>query len=311
MSNRTQKTGHKIWHNGQLVAWEDATLHVMSHALHYGSSVFEGIRAYSTPKGPAIFRLNAHLQRLFDSARLYRMQIPFTEAEISAACHQVMKVNGLKAAYLRPIVYLGAGQLGVVPSPDTPVEVAVAGLEWGPYLGDDALEAGVDCCVSSWTRLAPNTIPTMAKAGGNYLSSQLIAAEARRHGYVEAIALDTRGFLSEGPGENVFVIKDGVIHTTPLAASILPGITRDSVIALAQDLGYVVQEHDMLREFLYLADEIFFTGTAAEITPIKSVDGLDVGDGKRGPLTAALQRAFFGLFNGETEDTHGWLELVG
>jgi len=298
-----------IWFNGELVPWEKATVHVMTHALHYGSSVFEGIRCYNTPKGPAIFRLAPHTRRLFDSAKIYRMELPYTPGQISDACQAVVRENGLENAYLRPLVWRGYGEIGVFPLKN-PVEVMVAAIEWGTYLGADALETGVDVAVSSWTRVAPNTLPAMAKAGGNYLSSQLIVMEAQRHGYVEGIALDINGNLSEGSGENLFVIRDGVIFTPPFTAALLPGITRDTIMTLARHLGYEVREQNLPREALYLADELFFTGTAAEVSPIRSVDGITVGAGKRGPITTAIQQAFFGLFNGETEDRWGWVEYV-
>jgi branched-chain amino acid aminotransferase len=298
-----------IWMNGELVPWESATVHVMSHALHYGSSVFEGIRAYSTPAGPAIFRLQPHLRRLFDSAKIYRMEIPYTAEQLSAACRAVVADNGLASAYLRPLAWRGYGSIGVNPLA-APVETMIAAIEWGAYLGEEALEQGVDVCVSSWTRLAPNTMPSMAKAGGNYLSSQLIVMEAARHGYAEGIALDVNGMLSEGSGENLFVIRDSVIFTPPVTAAILPGITRDTVLTLAREAGYEIREQNLPREALYLADELFFTGTAAEVSPIRSVDGITVGAGKRGPITTVLQQAFFGLFSGETEDKWGWLEPV-
>jgi branched-chain amino acid aminotransferase len=298
-----------IWFNGELVPWENATVHVMTHALHYGSSVFEGVRCYNTSKGPAVFRLAPHTRRLFDSAKIYRMELPYSQAQISDACKAVVRENGLSSAYLRPLVWRGYGELGVMPLKN-PVEVMVAAVEWGAYLGAEALENGVDVAVSSWTRMAPNTLPAMAKAGGNYLSSQLIVMEAQRHGYAEGIALDTNGNLSEGSGENLFVIRDGVIFTPPLTAALLPGITRDTIITLAHELGHEVREQNLPREALYLADELFFTGTAAEVSPIRSVDGITIGAGKRGPITTAVQKAFFGLFNGETEDEWGWLEYV-
>jgi branched-chain amino acid aminotransferase len=298
-----------IWFNGELVPWENATVHVMTHALHYGSSVFEGVRCYNTPKGPAVFRLTPHTRRLFDSAKIYRMELPYSQAQISDACKAVVRENELKSAYLRPLVWRGYGEIGVMPLKN-PVEVMVAAIEWGAYLGADALENGVDVAVSSWTRMAPNTLPSMAKAGGNYLSSQLIVMEAQRHGYAEGIALDTNGNLSEGSGENLFVIRDGVINTPPLTAALLPGITRDTILTLARELGYEVREQNLPREALYLADELFFTGTAAEVSPIRSVDGITIGAGKRGPITTAVQKAFFGLFDGETEDRWGWLEYV-
>jgi branched-chain amino acid aminotransferase len=298
-----------IWFNGELVPWENATVHVMTHALHYGSSVFEGIRAYSTPRGPAVFRLAPHTRRLFDSAKIYRMELPYDKDQINEACKAVVRENGLKSAYLRPLVWRGYGEIGVMPLKN-PVEVMVAAIQWGTYLGADALENGVDVAVSSWNRVAPNTLPAMAKAGGNYLSSQLIVMEAQRHGYVEGIALDINGNLSEGSGENLFVIRDNVIFTPPLTAALLPGITRDSIITLAREFGYEVREQNLPREALYLADELFFTGTAAEVSPIRSVDGITIGAGKRGPITEAIQKTFFGLFNGETEDRWGWLEYV-
>ncbi len=298
-----------IWFNGELVPWERATVHVMTHALHYGSSVFEGIRCYSTPKGPALFRLAPHTRRLFDSAKIYRFELPYSQEQISEACKSVVRENGLTSAYLRPLVWRGYGEIGVFPLKN-PVEVMVAAIEWGAYLGADALENGVDVAVSSWARVAPNTLPAMAKAGGNYLSSQLIVMEAHRHGYTEGIALDVSGNLSEGSGENLFVIRDGVIFTPPITAALLPGITRDTIMTLARQLGYEVREQNLPREALYLADELFFTGTAAEVSPIRSVDGITVGAGRRGPITTAIQQAFFGLFSGETEDRWVWLEYV-
>ncbi len=298
-----------IWHKGKLVPWKEATIHVMSHALHYGSSIFEGIRVYDTAEGPAFLRLEDHLKRFFGSAKIYRMNMPLDLEGLTAACHEVVRVNGLKAAYVRPIAFRGYGAITVYGSPD-PAEVAVAAFPWGAYLGEEAREKGVDVGVSSWTRLAPNTLPTMAKAGGNYLSSQLISMEAHRHGYTEGIALDVNGNLSEGAGENLFLIRDGVICTPPLSAAILPGITRGIAIDLAVRLGFEVREEALLRESLYVADEVFMTGTATEIVGVRSVDGIDVGSGKRGPITGQLQRSFFGLFDGSTEDTQGWLEPV-
>jgi len=295
-----------IWFNGEMVPWEKATVHVMTHALHYGSSVFEGIRAYETPQGAAIFRLREHIRRLFDSCRIYRMDPPFTPDQVFEACRAVVRENGLQNAYIRPLVWRGYGEMGLNPL-RSPVEVMVAAMEWGAYLGAEGLEHGVDVHVSSWQRVAPNTLPAMAKAGGNYLSSQLIVMEAARNGYAEGIALDVHGWLSEGSGENLFLIRDGIIYTPPVTAALLPGITRDAVITLAQQLGYEVREQNLPREMLYLADELFFTGTAAEVTPIRSVDKLPVGSGKRGPITTAIQKAFFGLFSGETEDRWGWL----
>jgi branched-chain amino acid aminotransferase len=298
-----------IWFNGELVPWESATVHVMTHALHYGSSVFEGLRCYNTPKGPAIFRLTPHTRRLIDSAKIYRMELPYTVDQLNEACKAVVRENGLTSAYLRPLAWRGYGELGVFPLKN-PVEVMVAAIEWGAYLGAEALEQGVDVGVSSWNRVAPNTLPAMAKAGGNYLSSQLIVMEARQHGYVEGIALDVNGLVSEGSGENLFLIRDGVIYTPPITSALLPGITRDSVITIARHLGYEVREQNLPRESLYLADELFFTGTAAEVSPIRSVDGITIGAGRRGPITQAIQETFFGLFNGSTEDRWGWLDYV-
>jgi branched-chain amino acid aminotransferase len=305
------KATQSIWFNGKLVPWEKATVHVLTHALHYGSSVFEGIRAYETPKGVCIFRLTDHTRRLFDSARVYRIEIPYTEEQINAACKAVVAVNGLaKGAYLRPLVFRGYGEIGVTPKVDPPTEVAIAAMEWGAYLGAEGLENGVDVCVSSWQRVAPNTIPALAKAGGNYLSSQLIGLEARRLGFAEGIGLSPDGLVSEGAGENLFLVRDGVIHTPTIAASILGGLTRDTVMRLARERGLEVRETAIPREMLYLADELFFTGTAAEITPVRSVDRIKIGIGKRGPVTESLQKAFFGLFDGRTTDKWGWLEYV-
>ncbi|WP_316676755.1 branched-chain amino acid transaminase [uncultured Tolumonas sp.] len=303
------QTTKYIWFNGEMVEWDRAQVHVMTHALHYGSSVFEGIRAYDTPNGTAIFRLKEHIQRLFDSAKIYWMEMPFDKAAIEQACCDIVTKNDMKSAYLRPLAFIGNVGLGVLPKSDK-VEVMIGALPWGAYLGDDALANGVDVMVSSWSRLAPNTIPTGAKAGGNYLSSQLIAREARRNGYVEGIALDVNGYISEGSGENLFIIKNGVLYTSPTTSGILPGITRDSIMTLARELGYTIREESLQREALYLADEIFMCGTAAEITPVSSVDRMQIGEGRRGPITEAIQKAFFGLFNGETEDKWGWLTPV-
>ncbi len=300
-----------IWFNGKLVAWEKATVHVLSHALHYGSSVFEGVRAYETPKGVAIFRLRDHTRRLFDSAKIYRIQLPFTPDQINDACRLVIAVNDLAhGAYIRPIAFRGYGEIGVAPKIDPPVEVAIAAWEWGKYLGSESEEAGVDVCVSSWQRVAPNTLPALAKAGGNYLSSQLISQEAKRLGFAEGIGLAPDGTVSEGAGENLFLVKDGVLLTPGLAHSALAGITRDTVIKLARELGIEVRETSVPRELLYLAEELFFTGTAAEVTPISSVDRIPIGTGRRGPVTQQLQQAFFGLFSGATHDRWGWLDYV-
>jgi branched-chain amino acid aminotransferase len=300
-----------IWFNGKLVAWEKATVHVLAHALHYGSSVFEGVRAYETPRGVAIFRLRDHTRRLYDSAKVYRIQIPFTQDQINDACRHVIAVNSLsRGAYIRPVAFRGYGEIGVAPKIDPPVDVAIAAWEWGKYLGDESAAAGVDVCVSSWQRVAPNTLPALAKAGGNYLSSQLISQEAKRLGFAEGIGLAPDGTVSEGAGENIFIVKDGVLLTPNLAHSVLGGLTRDTVMVLAKQLEIEVREISIPREMLYLADELFFTGTAAEVTPIRSVDRITVGVGHRGPITEKLQKAFFGLFSGATNDQWGWLDYV-
>jgi branched-chain amino acid aminotransferase len=297
--------------NGRMIPWEQATVHVLSHALHYGSSVFEGIRVYKTPDGPKVFRLADHIQRLLDSAKIYRMPIAYSHDELASVCKDLVLANDLMSgAYIRPLAMRGYGDVGLAPKPDHPVDVAVAAWEWGAYLGADGLDKGVDVCISSWQRVAPNTVPALAKAGGNYLSSQLISTEAKRLGFAEGIALATDGTVSEGAGENLFIVHGGRLLTPPAASSILTGITRDTVIKLAARLDISVVEQSIPREFLYLADELFFTGTAAEITPIRSVDGIQVGQGRRGPVTGKLQSAFFGLFSGDTEDTAGWLERV-
>ncbi|WP_116474636.1 branched-chain amino acid transaminase [Zobellella maritima] len=303
-------TAKYIWFNGEMVPWENAQVHVMTHALHYGSSVFEGIRAYKTPQGSVVFRLEEHVQRLFDSAKIYRMHIPYTKTELMDACRHAVSKNDLDSAYLRPLAFIGNVGLGLNAPRDVPCEVIVGAIPWGAYLGEEGLEQGVDVCVTSWNRLAPNTMPTGAKAGGNYLSSQLISGEAKRHGYAEGISLDVHGHLSEGAGENLFLIKNGVLYTPPVTACILPGITRDTLMTLAREAGYQVREEAISREALYLADEMFMTGTAAEVTPVRSVDGITLGEGKRGPITAQLQQAFFGLFDGTTADKWGWLTPV-
>jgi branched-chain amino acid aminotransferase len=298
-----------IWYNGKMVAWKDATVHVLAHALHYGSTVFEGVRCYPTAKGPMIFRLTEHTKRLFDSAKIYRIDIPYTVDQINAACKQVITANGLtNGAYMRPFAFRGYGEIGVAPKISPPIDTVIAAFEWGSYLGADGLENGIDVCVSSWQRLAPNTIPTLGKAAGNYLSSQLISMEAKRLGFAEGIGLSTDGNVSEGAGENLFLIRGGIIYTPGVDNSILQGITRDTVIQLARAHGFEVREQTIPRELLYLADEIFLTGTAAEVTPVRSVDRITIGAGKRGPITEVLQSAFFGLFNGKTPDKHGWLE---
>src|SRR5262245_47712983 len=298
-----------IWMNGTLVPWDDAKIHLGSHVIHYGSAVFEGIRCYKTPKGPAVFRLDAHTDRLFDSAKIYWMDLGYTREQLNDAILETIRANKLDACYIRPVAWRGVGQLGVYPLA-SPVELAVMVWDWGKYLGQEALEQGVDVCVSSWTRMAPNTLPAMAKSAGNYLNSQLIKIEAVKGGFAEGIALDAGGYVSEGSGENLFAVVKGKLVTTPLVSSILPGITRDSVLTLARKLGIEIQEKALPREMLYLADELFFTGTAAEITPIRSVDRQPVGAGKRGPLTAALQQAFFDVIECRTADEHGWLTFV-
>jgi branched-chain amino acid aminotransferase len=302
----TQRYPEFIWHNGEIKRWQDATVHVMAHGLHYGSSVFEGIRSYETPNGPKIFRLTEHNRRLFASAKIYEMPIPYTLEQINQACRDVLQANGLGKGYLRPIAYRDLGGFGL--SADCPTSVAVAAWDMGRYLGADVIEAGIDACVSSWQRFAPNTIPAGAKAGGNYLSGTLIAREARRLGFGEGIALASTGLLSEGAGENLFLVFDGALHTTPVSAALLNGITRNTIITLARDNGIAVVERDIPREYLYLCDELFMCGTAAEITPIRSVDGRQVGSGKPGPLTRRMQELFFGLFDGKTTDSYGWLE---
>jgi branched-chain amino acid aminotransferase len=303
------KTSKYIWHDGQLVPWEQATIHVLSHALHYGSSVFEGIRVYKSPAGPVGFRLTDHVRRMYSSAKVYRMKIPYTLDTLVAACREVVLENGLTdGAYIRPIAYRGYGEMGVAGNVDEPARCSIAAWEWGSYLGEGGLENGVDVCISSWQRVAPNTVPTLAKAGGNYLSSILITLEARRLGFAEGIALNSAGFVSEGAGENLFLVHNGRLYTPPASASILAGLTRDTVMQFAASLGLSVVEQDLPRELLYIAEEVFLTGTAAEITPVRSIDRIPIGEGRPGPVTASLQRAFFGLFNGTTRDQWGWLE---
>ncbi len=298
----------KIWMNGSLVNWDDAKVHVLTHAMHYGSSWFEGIRCYETKRGSAIFRHQDHLRRLYDSCRMYRAEIPYTMDQFVAAVKETIRANKMKSCYIRPLAYRGYGEVGVFPL-GCPVDVMVAVWDWGAYLGADALEQGIDVCVSSWNRSAPNTLPTMAKSGGNYLNSQLIKMEAVADGYSEGIALDTAGYISEGSGENIFIVRDNVLHTPPLISAILPGITRSSVLKLAEDAGFRVVEGLIPREMLYIADEMFFTGTAAEITPIRSVDKIKVGSGKPGPITKRLQEAFFDVVH-NGNDKHHWLDFV-
>lgn len=299
-----------IWRNGEMIAWKDAQVHVLSHGLHYGTSFFEGIRVYDTPSGPCGFRVTDHIKRLHDSAKIYGLEIPFDVDTLVAACNAAVADNSLKSAYIRPIAFIGYGSIGVVPSDAAPMDVYVAAFPWGAYLGEEAREQGVDVAVSSWNRLAPNTAPTAAKAGGNYLSSYLISKEAKSRGYAEGIGLDVDGRLSEGAGENIFIVKDGKLMTPPGSSSILQGITRDSVIKIARKEGLEVVEQTMPREILYLADEIFLTGTAAEITPVRSVDGRTTRAKGPGRITKTIQERFFGLFSGTTQDVWGWLEPV-
>jgi branched-chain amino acid aminotransferase len=298
-----------IWMDGRLVPWEQATVHVATHALHYGSSVFEGIRAYATARGPATFCLGPHMDRFYNSAKVFRMEIPYSREEMEQAIVDTIVANGHQSCYIRPLAFRGVESLGVNPQP-CPVHVVVITMEWGAYLGPEALERGVEVGISSWGRMAPNTFPAAAKIGGQYVNSQLIVMEAARHGYTEGIALDASGFVSEGSGENIFVVAGGRIVTPPLASSILQGITRQCAVTLARDLGYEVHEERIPRELLYIADEVFFTGTAAEITPIRSIDGITIGAGRRGPITARLQDEFFRITCGEAADRHGWLTPV-
>lgn len=299
----------KIWMNGKLVDWADANIHIASHVIHYGSAVFEGARCYKTPKGSMFFRLGAHMRRLYDSARIYRLDYDVDCETLTRGVIDTVVANGLEACYIRPLIYRGYHTLGVNPLP-CPVEAAILVWEWGAYLGPEALEKGVDVRVSSWTRSAPNTFPAMAKTVANYANSGLIKMEAVLDGYSEGIALNPAGLLSEGSGQNLFLVRDGVVYTPPLAASVLPGITRDSIMTLARDQGLTVVEQDLPRESLYVADEVFFCGTAAEVTPIRSVDKIQVGAGRRGPITTALQSAFFDYINGVVPDRHGWLTPV-
>jgi len=298
----------KIWMDGKFVDWDDAKIHVLSHVVHYGSCVFEGLRCYATPRGSACFRLRDHLSRLEQSAKVYRIQIPFSIDELAAVTKELIRVNGLKACYIRPCVFRGLGPMGVNPL-GCPIQVSISVWEWGAYLGDEA-EKGIDVCVSSWTRLAPNTEPSLAKAGGNYMNSQLMKMEAIVNGYEEAIALDINGYVAEGSAQNVFVVKDGGIVTPPSGASILPGITRHSVIQLAKELGHEVRKQIVPREGLYIADEVFLTGSAAEITPVRSVDRIPVGKGAPGPITMAIRKAFLDIVSGAAEDRYGWMDYL-
>jgi branched-chain amino acid aminotransferase len=302
------KPVEKIWMNGKLIDWADARIHILSHVVHYGSSWFEGIRCYNTAKGPAIFRLDKHLERLYDSAKIYHAAIPYKREELEEAITATIVANKMTSCYIRPIVYRGYGDVGVNPL-NNPVDVAIAVWEWGTYLGADALSKGIDVCVSSWTRPAPNTLPTIAKAGGNYLNAQLIKIEAIKAGFTEGIALDVFGHVSEGSGENIFMVKNGDVYTPPFTSSVLPGITRSSVMTFLREAGYRLIEAPVSRELLTIADELFFTGTAAEVTPIRSVDRYPIGDGVPGPITKFVQKQFFDVVkNGN--DKHGWLKFV-
>jgi branched-chain amino acid aminotransferase len=298
-----------VWHDGEFVRWDEARIHVLSHAVQFGSSVFEGIRCYRTPEGPAVFRLADHLRRMYDTCKVYRTEIPYDAAALTRACRELIERNGLDACYLRPMVVRGYGAVGMVPYASRP-EVYLVCWPWGAYLGDDALELGVDACVSSWFRPAPNTYPAMAKVAGNYLGSQLAKMEALSNGFAEAIALTPQGLVSEGTGQNLFLVRNGTLITPPVDGTLLPGITRDSVLCLAQDLGIPVREQPVPRETLYIADELFFTGTAAEVTPVRSVDRITVGSGRRGPVTERIQERFLAVARGELPDTRGWLTPV-
>jgi branched-chain amino acid aminotransferase len=303
------KKADKIWANGKYINWDDAKIHVLSHVVHYGTCIFEGERCYKTKDGPAIFRLQDHTKRFFNSSKIYRMEIPFSQEEISQAIIETIRINRLQEAYIRPIVFRGYDSLGVNPF-NCPVEVYIAVWEWGAYLGEEALSQGVDVKVSSWNRIAPNTLPALSKAGANYMNSQLIKIEAMLDGYAEGIALDTSGFVSEGSGENIFLIRNQKIYTPPLSSSVLEGITRDTIMTLAKDMGYSLIEDNIPRELLYLADELFFSGSAAEITPIRSVDKIKIGAGKRGPITEELQKEFFGIVSGKKKDKYEWLTYI-
>ncbi len=298
-----------IWMNGKLVPWKEANIHIASHVIHYGSSLFEGFRTYETPKGSVIFRLKAHIKRLYNSCKMYRMEIPYAHEEFNQAVIDTIAANKLKSCYIRPIVYRGYATLGVNPFPN-PVDCAILVWEWGKYLGEDALENGVDVRVSSWQRMAPNTFPALAKSGANYMNSQLIKMEAISDGYVEGIALNVRGHVSEGSGENIFIVMDGTIYTPPLSSSVLPGITRDSVIQLAKEFEIPLIEETIPREMLYVSDEVFFTGSAAEITPIRSIDKILIEKGKRGPITKKIQDIFFAYINGDKGDKYQWLTYL-
>ncbi len=304
------KPSKQIWRNGTLIPWDDATIHVLSHVVHYGSSCFEGIRCYKTPKGSVVFRLKDHVRRLVESSKIYRMDIPHDEPALVQAVLDTVRANELDECYVRPVVLRGYGELAVNPV-GLPIETYIAAWEWGAYLGEDALSHGVDACVSSWARMAPNTFPAIAKAGGHYMNSQLIKMEAVNNGYAEGIALDATGYVSEGSGENLFLIRDGIVHTPALAHSVLSGLTRDSVMQISRSMGLEVRQEAIPREWLYIADELFFAGTAAEITPIRSVDRIEVGSGSRGPITERIQSEFFGIVRGDKKDPDNWLYPVG
>ncbi len=299
----------QVWHNGRFIPWKDATIHVASHVISYGTSLFEGIRCYATPHGPAIFRLPEHTDRLVNSAKIYRIEVPYSRAQLMDAMSELVRVNKAQHCYIRPIVLRGYGELSVNPLKN-PVDVYLLSWKWGKYLGEEALKNGVDVCISSWQRIAPNTLPGMAKAGANYMNAQLIKMEALTNGYTEGIALDSHGHLSEGSGENLFLVKNGTLYTAPLASSVLPGITRDSIMQLARELGYGVVEQPLPREMIYVADEAFFSGTAAEVTPIRSVDRILVGPGKTGPVTLKIQERYLSIVEGRAEDKYGWLTFV-
>lgn len=299
----------KIWFNGKFVDWWDAQIHVMSHVAHYGTSIFEGMRCYATKQGSAIFRLHEHIKRFFDSAKIYRMDMPFTHDDLEQACIDVVKVNNLKSAYIRPLVFRGYNTLGVDPTA-CPVEVAIAALNWGAYLGEDAINLGVDVRVASWQRMHPNTHPALAKTGANYMNSQLIKLEAKMDKYAEGIALNSQGFVCEGSGENIFLVRNNEIFTPTVGSSILPGITRDSIFKIANEFGYTINEAVIPREMLYIADELFFTGTAAEVSPIRSVDRIPIGTGKRGPVTEKIQRRFFDIIETGDDGGYGWLTFI-
>lgn len=298
----------RVWHNGEFIPWNEATVHVGSHVVSYASCLFEGIRCYETPQGPAIFRLKEHAERLVNSAKIYRMELAYSLDQLQQAMVELVRVNKAKHCYIRPLVFRGYGELSVNPLKN-PIEVYLLSWKWGKYLGEEALTNGVDVCVSSWQRMAPNTLPAMAKAASNYMNAQLIKMEALTNGYAEGIALDTSGQVSEGSGENLFAVRDGKLYTPPLASSVLPGITRQTVVTLAREMGFTVAEQPLAREFLYIADEMFFSGTAVEITPIRSVDRILVGKGKPGPITLKLQDRYLSIVSGRAEDTHGWLTL--